>query len=659
MKSINQQIIFIAFLVIATVVKSQEYSHEFGIVTNDELELKEYEQDQKAEAIIIYDIGKSKFLYVSGTFEVAFTRRKKIKIFSEAGLDHGEIKIYYYRDDRIWEKIENLEAYTYNLENGEKRKIALNPDQVYDEKIYDWLYAKKFAMPDVKPGSIIEYKYKLITQANFNLPDWYYQSSVPTLYSEYEVYMVPFYEYVYLLQGASKFDQQSSEESSGMERVVGPIHFHDMIHKYVMSDVPAFRDEEFITSAEDYLMKIDFQLSAHTDIYGRRTEIMSTWPRLSNTFLKDPEFGKYISSSSRVSKKSFDYSSLTGKSEEEKFNTIIDFVKKNYNWNYHTSKFADKSASRFEIEKEGLSSEINLYMCGMMQEAGLIAKPVLISTRDHGKIRTDYPFTHYFNDVIVLVNIDGKSVLADATDSYCPNYLIPIRCLNDQGLVIEKDSEHWVELTSEKQSVIRHSFKTNFTENADSMHIEFKINTTNYQAINLRKKYQKDYGNLEEYITERNFTLMDSIEIENYYDKEEPFIFSTKVSYQTEKIADKLYIAPFFEFPATANPFKESGRTYPIDMTFPSTYLFAAQINLPEGYKIEQKPIDLSMKGKLVVIDYQVLEQANNEILVVGSYKFNKAVYAPEDYGKLKFYYNQIVKKFNEKIVLVKENKFL
>ena len=655
MKTFKQHVFILAFLAISFTINSQEYSHEFGNVTNDELELKEYKQDKKAEAIIIYDIGKSKFVFVSSTFEVAFTRRKKIKIFSEAGLDQGEIEIYYYRNDQIWEKIEDLEAYTYNLENGLVNKIALDPEQVFDEKVNDRWYVKKFAMPDVRPGSIIEYQYKLTTQANFNLPDWYYQSTIPTLYSEYEVHMIPFYEYVYLLQGASKFDYQSSEEKPGMDRVVGPVHWRDMIHKYVMKDIPAFRDEEFITSPEDYLVKIDFQKSAHTDIYGRRTEIISTWPKLSNTLIKHPEFGKYISSSSKVSNKYFDYSSIAGKSDEEKFNSILDFIKENFNWNNHSSIFADKSASKFGIEKEGLSSEINLFMCGMLQEAGMIAKPVLISTRDHGKIRIDYPFIHYFNDVIVLVDIDGKSVLADATDSYCPNYLIPIRCLNDQGLVIEKNSERWVELTSDKQSVIRHSFKTNFTENADSMNIEFKINTSNYEAINLRKKYRKDYGNLEEYITKRNFTLIDSIKIENYYDKEEPFKFSTQVSYRTEKIADKLYIAPFFEFPAAINPFKESGRTYPIDMTYPYTYLFVSQIKLPEGYKIEQKPIDVSMKGKLVETDYKVSQNSENEILVMGSYKFNKAVYAAEDYGKLKFYYNQIVKKFNEKFVLVKE----
>jgi hypothetical protein len=467
--------------------------------------------------------------------------------------------------------------------------------------------------------------------------------------------MVPFYEYVFLLQGASKFDYQSSDVSKGLERIVGPVHFHDMIHKYVMKDVPAFRDEEFITSAEDYLIKIDFQKSAFTDVYGARYEIMTTWPKLCDDYLKHSSFGKYINSSSKVSKKHFNYSSLEGMSDEEKFDAILDFIKQNYNWNSYTSTIASKTALKFAVEKQGRSADLNLFLCGMLQEAEIVAKPVLISTRSHGKVRTDYPFEHFFNDVIVLVTINGKNVLADATDTYCPNYLIPIRCINDKGLVVEKNSELWVDLTSDKQSVVRHSFRTSFTENTDSMHCELKINATNYEAINLRKKYQNKYSNLEEYFTDRNFTLLDSIKVEYYYEKEEPFKLATQVSFQTEKIANKLYIAPFFEFPISINPLKEKGRTYPIDMTFPSTNVFAAQIKVPEGYKIEQKPVDLTMKGKLVEIDYKITQSSEKEILIVGTYKFNKAVYAPEDYGKLKYYYNQIVKKFNEKIVLVRE----
>jgi hypothetical protein len=291
----------------------------------------------------------------------------------------------------------------------------------------------------------------------------------------------------------------------------------------------------------------------------------------------------------------------------------------------------------------------------MFREAGITAKPVLISTRNHGKVRTEYPFGDFFNDVIVLVTIDGHEVLADATDSYCPNYLIPIRCINDKGLIVEKDSEKWIDLSSDKQSLIRYSFHTEFTQDNDSLLVGLKINTTNYQAINLRKKYQNKYSNLEDYITDNNFTILDSVAIENYFNKEDPFIVSAKVSYRAEKIGNKLYISPFFEIPASINPFRESSRTYPIDMTYPSTDLFAAQIKLPDGYQIEHKPMDMEMNGKLVEINYKISELTDNEIMVVGSYKFNKAVYDAEDYGKLKFYYNQIIKKFNEKIVLVKE----
>lgn len=214
----KQQIYILLLLVIVASAKSQEYSHEFGKITNDEFALNEYKKDKNAEAIIIYDIGKSIFVYKSGYYDVVFTHRKKIKIFSEAGIDQGEIELYYYRDNQIWERIEDLEAFTYNLEDGLKRKVELNPELVYDEKVNDKWYVKKFAMPNVKPGSIIEYRYRLTTPASFNLPDWYYQSNIPTLYSEYIIEMSPFYEYVYILQGASEFDFQSSE----IEKVSGP-----------------------------------------------------------------------------------------------------------------------------------------------------------------------------------------------------------------------------------------------------------------------------------------------------------------------------------------------------------------------------------------------------------------------------------------------------
>ncbi len=656
MQSVSSQSLFLAILLFFTLeAKTQQFSHEFNNVTEYELNLTEYEKDKQAEAIIIYDMGKSKFIWRNDHFEIAFQRSKKIKIFTEAGLDQGVIEISYYRHENIWEKIEEIEAYTYNEENGIKTRTPLDTKQVYDEKVNDRWSVKKFAMPNVKPGSVIEYKYKLITQARFHLPDWYFQSNIPTLFSEYEVYMVPFYEYTYLLQGASKFDYHTSYVSQGLERILGRVKYQDLVHVYRMEDVPAFRDEEFITSVEDYIIKLDFQMIAWTDVYGIKTEVLTTWPKLVNDLLKNSDFGKYINSSGKLSKKYFDYSLISEKNEEERFNSIIDFIKSNYNWNTYRSFFSHNSASKFATEKQGNSAEINLFLCGMLQEAELQVKPVILSTRDHGKIKVDFPFSQFFNDVIVLVIIDGKNILADATDPYCPNYIIPVRCLNDRGFVIEKNSETWIDLTSQMQSSVRYVFRSSINETVDSIITKVDITSTNYEAVELRKMYQNSYVNLENYFEEKQLTLLDSVQIDNYYEKEKPLKISTEAAYSMEKIGNKLYISPFLEFPVPTNPFKEATRTYPIDRKYPTIHSFFVQFEIPEGYTLEEKPEDLSMKGKLVELEYTATQPSENQIMVKGHYEFKNAVYSSEDYRKLKIYYNQIINKFNEKFVLVKK----
>ena len=61
-----------------------------------------------------------------------------------------------------------------------------------------------------------------------------------------------------------------------------------------MNDIPAFNSESFITSINDYIMKIDFQLAKIYYRSGSKKEIMTTWTELIETLNKDSEFGKFI-----------------------------------------------------------------------------------------------------------------------------------------------------------------------------------------------------------------------------------------------------------------------------------------------------------------------------------------------------------------------------
>src|SRR5690606_9663507 len=127
---------------------------------------------------------------------------------------------------------------------------------------------------------VIEMRYVVKTPFKYNLPDWEFQHRIPTLYSEYEARMIPFYEYTYILQGADKFDHFESYEQPGVSRQFGAHRYNEMTYKFIMKDVGAFKDESYISSINDYLVKLDFQLAKYTSYQGVPVEIITTWPKL-------------------------------------------------------------------------------------------------------------------------------------------------------------------------------------------------------------------------------------------------------------------------------------------------------------------------------------------------------------------------------------------
>ena len=358
-----------------------------------------------------------------------------------------------------------------------------------------------------------------------------------------------------------------------------------------------------------------------------------------------------MNAAGRISKKLVDYDTLNNLLPEEKFDKIVDFVKNNFRWDGNRWFYASKSAGKFADEKTGNCADINLFLCGMLQEADLDATPVILSTRDHGLIKYNYPFIDFFNYAIVLVNFGDKKVLADATDPISSNELIPAQCLNDKGLVASKGDVSWVKLTSGRQSQTTDIFVITPEAQSDSLKVFFSIKADNYDGLNLRKMYVGKESNLEDYFHDKNIHAFDSVKVKYYDDPEKSFTLAVHGNYPSQTINGKIYISPFLDEPASSNPFKYKTRTYPIDMSYPRTKIFTSQISIPRGYKVESTPENRDVQGTLVEIYYTV-KKLDNKLLVTGMYKFNQAVYPADDYSKLKAYYDIIINKFNEKIVL-------
>lgn len=659
--------LFITLIFITNFAISQETKMKFGLITQKEIDLVSYDKDKEAEAVILFDIGKSLFIDTDeGGYDIEFTRTKRIKILDRSGIEFATVSIPFYVDGYgRTEYIKSIEAFTYNIEHGRLIKTKLDLKTIFEETTDKRWKAKKFVFPNVKVGSIIEYKFVLVSPFHFNLPDWTFQDRIPTIYSQYTVNMIPFYEYVYLAQGIKKFDYQNTTvdkrkriygrivESIG-RNVGNGIEFNDNINTYVMKDVAAFKGESYITSIRDYIMKMDFQLSKFYHPKGGMQDIITTWPKLNEELLKDKNFGKYIKNSSKIAKNIISSEfNFAKKDNTEKSKEIIEYVRMSFSWNGIYSKYASKSPKKFIEQKDGNSADINLFLIALLNAADIKAQAVIISTRNHRKIYTKHPFAHFLNYVIVYVK-NEKSFLTDGTENLVAHDKLPLRCINNKGLLVEDNEEaKWISLHNNTSSTDNKTIHIDINPENLIANTTISIQTTDYESFNYKHSFENDSIKLTNHMLNSGFTKISNIKTYNFDQHNKPYIITIEGESSIEKIGDKIIVSPLLGFPIKEHNLNQKKRTYPVDYIYSITKEFNSTINIPEGYKIITIPENYTIDNKQVSIKLNYT-QSDDSIKLNAMYKLKKAVYKTSEYSNLKYFMRMIINKFNEQIVFEK-----
>ena len=512
-----------------SILQAHNFNNEYGKVGKEDVDLNFYPQDKLAEAVVISDLGCSYFERTNDYFDLIYERTTRLKVFKEAGIKFASIEIPVYRLGDVYEDVFEIEGCTYNFENGIFTRTKLDIKSSHEEKLNEYWYIKKFAMPNVKAGSIIEYHYKVRSQSFFNLRNWDFQWKIPVIYSKYVTKMIPFYQYTWLLQGASKFDSQKSYVEEGLERQLGNTKFHDMVYEYVMKEVPAFKDEEYIASSEDYIIKLNFQLSKVNYSTGGSQNVITTWPEMVKEFIKDEDFGGFAKKSESIASKIFDLKSFSLLPQQQRFDSILNYVKSNFNWNKINGIKASKTPKALLKDKYGNDAAINLFTVGLLNAAGIKAYPVIISTRKNGRIKYDYPFTHFFNYVVILADIDGKKVITDATIALSSNIRIPEKCINDKGLIIQKEKVEWVSLQSNVSSKTQKVIEITLTDSTQNSFIQ--TSSSEYLALDYRNDFGTNITTINKSLLDKGYSVVDSsIVVKNQNNIKEPYI-QTSMTY--------------------------------------------------------------------------------------------------------------------------------
>lgn len=619
---------------------------KFGNISQEEIDLKLYEKDSSAVAVVLADYGHAYINISIG--KLIFEKHTRIKILKKEGLDYANASIPLYHQNSAEETVSNLKGVTYNLVNGKLEETKISKSSIFTEKYNKNINLQKFAFEDVKEGSIIEYTYKIYSEFFFNYPSWEFQSTIPTIWSEYRADIPDFFFYEKYMQGYTPISiNEVNQKNQGTDVYTA--------HRWVAKDVPAFKEEPYMTCKDDYLSKINFALS-HYKLNGIVYEIMGSWSKLRENLLKSEYFGQVVDQSAFLNKTVKELTANVS-DPKEKVKIIYNYVKDNVEWNgiseYNTNTVKDAFK-----EGQGTSADINLGLASMLREADIEVDLVLLSTRDHGFIRQQYSMASQFNYVICKVNIEGETFLLDATDRNLPQDIIPERCLNGQGLLISKNrGVEWIPLNFFDKSKL--VISSDFTmDNSGELKGKFDLSRSRYFARSMREKYnskgKEEY--LKDFVSGKPWTVLASdFEALTEIDQPVKAKMDVQISDHVMLAGDMAYVNPFLLTKIEENPFKRLEREFPVDFGSPFENLYVSKLTIPENFVVEELP-----KSKIIALPDNagkyIFNIVNNgkTVFITSNLSINKSLFVQTEYPMLREFYSQVVAMQSEQIVLKK-----
>jgi hypothetical protein len=257
---------------------------------------------------------------------------------------------------------------------------------------------------------------------------------------------------------------------------------------------------------------------------------------------------------------------------------------------------------------------------------------------------------------------NGSTVFVDASEKFLPAGLLPERCLNGIGVMFFKKSERYeiVELlTKEKEN----SFTTINMKINEEGEIEgnYKRSGGGLFASNFKETVMKDGQSkfIDDYKKSHPTWEIQKMDLVNFddLDKLPEISCSFKVTDAAQAINDKIYFKPMMDFGESENPFKQEKRQYMVDFAKPIEKTIVANFEIPKGYVMEALPKNASISMPEGAGKFIFSSQATPEKISISSRILIKNPYfSVESYGLLKEFYNQIVAKHAEQIVLKKAN---
>lgn len=649
------------FFSVSWCIAQSERGSKFGEVSPDEFALVASGADSAATALKIFDIGHCDFSYSNNRgFTYVFKRHVRYKILNKNAYDlaNMDIALFKLSSGSAKEQVLSMSAATYNLENGKIVESKLAKDAKFTETLDRNYTIKKYALPNVREGSIIEFRYAIESDFIFTLRGWSFQGDIPTLWSEYNVRIPEYFNYKVNINGYQPIEQPIRKVEN-VTYVPGLASTAQYV-KYTGRNMPALKDEPFVTSLDDYRAKVEFELQGTRFPNQPYENFTGNWSKILQSLMEDKNFGQYIDKKSHA-KTMLSEVKLGDADGLTKIKRIHAYLRNRVKWNDEYSLYTDHLTPKALFDKRsGNSADINLALIGLLKAAGITVYPVLVSTRRNG-LHPGYPVISKFNNVVALAVVDSTSLLLDACDQLMPVDMLSFQNLSHQGFLFDTDrvEGQWISLESGNGGESAYHYNLTLdTENALSGNV-IEIHK-GYNGLSRRNRYRAKTNEAEyikDYKEDRAGLDVLTYEIANIDSVD--MVLTEKLTIAiadyVEGAGDLVYFSPLLYERTKENPFKHDERKFPVDFGFPTKETYRITLNFPENYAVEKLPQSILYKLPDDNGSFRISYLSEGKVLMVASViELKKSFFSTEEYFDLRELFKIITERQAEQIVFKK-----
>lgn len=617
MKRLLSMLLLVPVIICCTYAQKQPFT--FGKVPLEDLKMTTYDPDTTAPAVVLCDYG----WFDRDRFN--FTRLLRIKILRKEGFQYADGKY-------ITMSNPTIRAMTYNLDGDEIVREKLPGSSIYSKMLRSGIYETSFAMPNVNVGSVIEMEFRYS-----GLPyTWSFQRMIPVRHSEL---VIPESEYMVFSKNFFGYVPLSVYEDD----------------RWVATNVPAFKPEPFIDSPENYMTKFEIEVQKISYL-GYIQSYNTSWESINGILLTNTSFPAESVGSMCLSSmiKELEESGLK---DESLIRAAFEKVKKiKYNGEEGLLTSDGGLCSKLKVGT-GNSADVNMTLIQVLNRLGFKTYPIVLSTRDNGVISQNTPSLNKLNYVIAAVHRNNGLSLLDATEEYMPCTILPDRCINGNGRLVNTQISQWVPLVVEGKEDLTESYDLTF-EDDGNLSGTITVDALDYAAYDLRKAFS-EFNSTDEYarsVEKANPGItITEISVTGLEDLYAPLqiLYKVRIGGFTTLVDNEIYLKPLLYEAITENPFVIEERRFPISYSRKVKHEVNLRLALKEGMTPEVLPASSAGRMKNGSVDYDYEVKAGSDYIEMHfRLNINSLTISQDQYRELREIYNRIVRKHSEPVII-------